>query len=451
MPRMVLVAFLQAQNCSNYPASWRHPDADSDFLTAGYYQRIARTLEDARFHLAFFDDRLAIPSSYSQSYEQTVRYGIRAVKLDATTVLTAMGCVTRHLGLGATYSTTYYEPFHVARVFATLDNLFGGRAAWNVVTSLNDAEAANFGRSEHLAHDERYDRAEEFMEIVNGHWGSWEPGAILADKHTGIFAVPGKVHQLDYTGRFLRSRGPFTVPPSPQGRPVTLQAGQSGRGRAFAGRWAEIVFVIQPAIAPAVHGYAAIKAAVAEAGRNPDDVKVTPAVYVVPAATRMEADEKLAAIERLGRPEDALELLSEALNFDFATKNNDEAFTDDELASMTGLRMVIDRVVSLSGTAHPTVAHFIRFSGRGTLREFPVFAGTAGEIADEMEQWLSAKAADGFVVAATHVPGAYADFARFVTPELQRRGLLHREYAGTTLRENLAAEISPACTEAAHR
>ena len=435
---MILVAFLQAQNCSNYPASWRHPDAASDFLSAAYYQRIARTLEAGKFHLAFFDDRLAMPSSYNHSFEQTVRYGIRAVKLDAATVLTTMGCVTERLGLGATYSTTYFEPFHVARVFATLDALFGGRSAWNVVTSLNDSEAANFGREEHLAHDERYDRAEEFMEIVTGHWDAWDADALIGDKANAIFADPSKVHQLDYAGRYLRSRGPFTVPRSPQGRPVILQAGQSGRGRSFAARWAELIFVIQPAMAAAVRSSAETRRAVAAAGRDPDAVKITPAIYVVPGETRTEAEEKMAAIEALARPEDSLELLSEVLNFDFATKGMDEAFTDEELASISGLRAIIDRVVTLGGKPNPTVRDFVRFSGRGTPREFPSFVGSPKDIADEMEAWIAAKACDGFVVCATHVPGAYEDFVRYVTPELQRRGLFRKDYTGTTLRENLA-------------
>lgn len=434
---MLLVAFLQAQNCSNYPGSWRHPDAAADFTSVEYYQRIARTLEAGKFHLAFFDDRLAMPSSYAGSHAQTVRYGIRAVKLDAATVLTAMGCATSRLGLGATYSTTYYEPYHVARVFATLDALFGGRAAWNVVTSLNDAEAENFGREEHLPHDLRYDRAEEFMEIVTGHWDAWAEGAIELNKATGIFADPAKVRRLDYAGNYLRSRGPFTVPRSPQGRPVIIQAGQSGRGRTFAARWAELIFVIHPTRAAAVRSYGEVKGAVELAGRDPNSANIAPAVYVVPGATRTEAEEKMATIEALARPEDALELLSEVLNFDFATKALDDPFSADELAGMTGLRAIIDRVVQLSGTPAPTVNDFIRFSGRGTVREFPTFVGSASDIADEMEGWLTEKACDGFVISATHVPGAYEDFVRLVVPELQRRGLFRRDYTGTTLRENL--------------
>jgi alkanesulfonate monooxygenase SsuD/methylene tetrahydromethanopterin reductase-like flavin-dependent oxidoreductase (luciferase family) len=171
---LTLIAFLQAQNCSNYARSWRHAESMPDFMTAEYYQRIARTLEDGKFQLAFFDDRLAMPDRYADDAAEALRHGIRVVKLDLVPLMTAMGLATRHLGIGGTYSTTDYEPFHVARVYATLDHLLGGRAAWNVVTSLNDSEAANFGQASHLEHDARYDRADEFMAVVLGHWDSRE-------------------------------------------------------------------------------------------------------------------------------------------------------------------------------------------------------------------------------------------------------------------------------------
>jgi len=204
---MTLIAFLQAQNCSNYVGSWRHPASMTDFLSPQYYQRIARTLEDARFDMAFFDDRLAMPEIYGNSPDLAVEHGIRSVKMDPTAVLMAMAMATSHLGLGATYSTTYYEPFHVARLFATLDHMTGGRVAWNIVTSLNDSEAANFGRSMHLEHDERYDRADEFVEIVEQMWTSWEPGALVVDKETGRFADPAKVHATQYQGKFFDVHG----------------------------------------------------------------------------------------------------------------------------------------------------------------------------------------------------------------------------------------------------
>lgn len=435
--QMTLVAFLQAQNCSNYPASWRHPATASDFLTAGYYQRIARTLEAGKFHLAFFDDRLAMPDRYGDDHAEAVRHGIRVVKLDLIPLLTAMGLATRRLGIGGTYSTTYYEPFHVARVFATLDHMVGGRAAWNVVTSLNDSEAANFGQASHPAHDERYDRADEFVEAVLGHWDTWEDDAILLDRARGVFADPAKVHRLAHRGRWFRTRGPFTVPRTPQGHPVLIQAGQSGRGRRFAARWGELIFVITPTRELAVASYREFKDEVARAGRDPGQVFVTPAVYCVVGETRTMAEDKAAYIEGLAHPLDALTLLSEVLNFDFASRGLDEPFSDEDLRSISGLQAIRDRVVRLSGKANPTTRDFVQHSGRGTVRELALFVGTATEVADGLEAWFTGGACDGFVLAATHMPGAYEDFVRLVVPELQRRGLFHRDYAGATLRENL--------------
>ena len=448
---MALVAFLQAQNCSNYPASWRHAATEPGFLTAEYYQRIARTLEAGKFHLAFFDDRLAMPDRYGDDFSVTVRHGIRAVKMDLVPLITAMGLATRRLGVGGTYSTTYYEPFHVARVFATLDHMLGGRAAWNVVTSLNDSEAANFGQEAHLGHDARYDRADEFMEAVLGHWDSWEDDAILYERERGIFADPGKVHRLNHEGRWFRTRGPFTVPRTPQGRPVIIQAGQSGRGRRFAARWGELVFVIYPDREVARKGYREIKQEVARAGRDPGAVRVMPAVYCVVGETKGMAEDKAAYIERLADPLDALVLLSEVLNFDFSTKNEDEPFSDAELAAISGLQAMRDQVVRASGKPHPTTRDFVEHSGRGTLREFPRFVGTPAEVADGLEEWFATEACDGFVLAATHMPGAYEDFVRLVVPELQRRGLFHRDYSGTTLRENLGLPRAPRGDWALHQ
>ena len=434
---MTLVAFLQAQNCSNYPASWRHPASSADFTTTRYYQRIARTLEKGKLHLAFFDDRLAMPDRYGDDFAESVRHGVRVVKMDPVAVLMAMGMATERLGLGATYSTTYYEPFHVARLFATLDHLVGGRAAWNVVTSLNDSEAANMGHPAHLPHDTRYDRADEFIEVVLGHWDSWEDDAIVLDREGGVFADPAKVHRLGHDGRWFRSRGPFTVPRSPQGRPVIIQAGQSGRGRQFAARWGELLFVIFPDLELARRGYREIKAEVARVGREPGQVTITPAVYVITAETKTAAEDKATLIEGLARPIDTLALLSEVLNYDFAARPIDAPFSDEELASLSGLQALRDRVVRLSGTRNPSTRDFIAHSRRGTLRELPLFVGSPSDVADRLEEWFHGGACDGFVIAATHVPGAYEDFVRLVVPELQRRGVFRTEYTGATLRENL--------------
>jgi FMN-dependent oxidoreductase (nitrilotriacetate monooxygenase family) len=225
MRQMALVAFLQAQNCSDFAASWRHPEARADSWSPEYYQHIARVLEAGKFDLGFFDDRLSMPDMYGRDHAHTVKHGIRCVKMDPLTILTVMGMATTRLGLGATASTTYFEPFDVARTFGTLDLMTHGRAAWNVVTSVNDGEAENMGQARHMEHDLRYDRADEFMEVVLGHWDAWEDGSLVIDKTSGRFADPSKVKRLDHKGPFFTSRGPFTVPRSAQGHPVVIQAG----------------------------------------------------------------------------------------------------------------------------------------------------------------------------------------------------------------------------------
>ena len=439
MRQMTLVGFLQAQNCTNLASSWRHPESRLDFTSADFYQDIARILEAGKFDLGFFDDRLSMPDRFGDDHHHTMENGIRCVKLDPVVTLTMMGAVTRHLGLGSTASTTYYEPFHVARLFQTLDHMSGGRAAWNIVTSLNDGEAANMGRDEMMAHDARYDRADEFVEVVVGHWNSWRDDTLVLDKASGRFADGDKVRRLSYRGNFLHSRGPFTVPRSAQGHPVLIQAGSSGRGKKFSARWAELVFVSYHDLASGQREYTAFKAMVAAEDRDPAQVKVATLCNPICAATKSEAEDKAALIQTLPLEIDALSLLSEALNFDFATKGMDEPFTDAEMESIQGLQAIRDRVVQLSGKKNPTTREFMHFSGRGRLAR--PWVGGPKEVADIMEQWFVEGACDGFVISATHVPGSYADFVRHVVPELQRRGLHRKEYSGSTLRDHLGLRV----------
>lgn len=435
MRQMALIGFLQAQNCTTLPASWRHPESRDDFITADYFQEIGRILEAGKFDLGFFDDRLAMPDMYMGDHAHTVEHGIRCVKMDPVTVLMTMGMATTHLGLGATYSTTYYEPFHVARVFATLDLMTGGRAAWNVVTSVNDNEARNMGLDKAVGHDLRYDRADEFLEIVLGHWDAWEDDALVVDKQSGLFARPEKVHRLDHKGKFFKSRGPFTVPRSAQGHPVVIQAGQSGRGRRFAAQWGELIFVHYPTLAGGKKSYAELKGAAAALGRDPEHMKIATLMYPVAAETQAEAEDKRALIEKLPNEIDSLSLLSEAINFDFATKGMDEPFTDEEIAGIQGMQAMRDRVLQDSGKPNPTVRDFMHYTGRGQLHQ--PWVGSGKEIADKMEEWFTAEACDGFVVGGTHTPGTFQDFVRFVVPELQRRGLFREDYSGPTLRDHL--------------
>ena len=436
MRQMSLVAFLQAQNCTTLPSSWRHPDARTDTYSPEYYQHIARVLEEGKFDIGFFDDRLAMPDMYGGDHAETVKNGIRCTKLDAVTCLMSMASVTKHLGLGATYSTTYFEPFHVARLFQTLDLMTKGRAAWNVVTSVNDNEAQNMGRESHIDHDIRYDRADEFVEAVLGHWDSWDDDAIVVDKENNLYAHPEKVRRIDFKGKYISSRGPFTVPRTPQGHPVVIQAGGSARGKQFAARWGELIFAGYRNREVGKVEYAALKSSAAEAGRNPDSMKIASLMYPIVAETKSEAEDKRAAYELLSNDMDQLLLLSEALNFDFAQKGLDEEFTDDEIQGIQGMQALRDRVIS-SGIKNPTARDFMRITRRGLLSDGNTIVGGPKEIADEMENWFHSPACDGFVVGPTHQPGAFEDFVKYVVPELQKRGVYRKEYTGTTLRDNL--------------
>ncbi len=435
--KIIMVGFMQAQNCSNYPASWRHHQSAGDFLTPDYYKRIARALEDGKFHLGFFDDRLALPDIYGADHKEAVKNGIRVVKMDPVPILATMAMSTKNLGLAATISTTYYNAFHIARTMMTLDHMTGGRAGWNVVTSLNDSEAFNMGAAGTIEHDRRYDRADELMTNIIDMWGAWDSDAILFDKENGVFADPEKVRSYDFQGEWFQTRGTFTVPPSPQGHPVIVQAGQSGRGRQFACEWGEVIFTIQNNVERGVQVRNEMREEAAQQGRDPDTIAICPAVYVTTGETQAIAEDKYAYVNNLAKPIDGLTLLSEVLNFDFATKGYDEPFTDEELGSINGLRGILDKVVRLSGKSNPTLKDFVDHSGRGTVHEAPHIVGDPKQVADELEKWFTEGAADGFVLFASHTPGAYEEFSRYIVPELQRRGIYHDDYAGPTLRGNL--------------
>jgi FMN-dependent oxidoreductase (nitrilotriacetate monooxygenase family) len=436
--QMSLVGFMQAGNTSVYAGSWRHPATEHGFLSAGYYQKLGRTLEDGCFDLMFFDDRLAMPGIYAGSVAEAVRLGARPVKLDLSVVLGLVAGATRSIGLGATYSTTYYSPFHVARTFATLDHLSGGRAAWNVVTSVNDGEAQNYGFDQVLDHDARYDRADEFLEATTGLWDTWDDDALVLDRAGGTFADPGKVHELGHDGEWFQVRGPLTVPRSPQGRPVLLQAGSSGRGRDFAARWAELIFTGDPNIDVARSHYKDQKERIAELGRDPEAVKMLPMAYTVVGESRAHAEEREQVfLNQLVDPKASLTLLSELMNHDFSGLELDDPITDELIASVSGIRGLVQNLRQHIGD---TVTLGDLAGHRATLLQGPRFVGTGPEVADQMEQWFEGDACDGFVIAATHVPGAYEDVVRLVVPELQRRGVFRQRYTGSTLREHLGLE-----------
>ena len=433
--QMALVGFMQAGNATVYAGSWRHPATEHRFLDAGYYQKLGRTLEEGCFDMMFFDDRLAMPGIYGGSVAEAVRYGARPVKLDLSVVLGVIAGATRSIGLGATYSTTYYPPFHVARTFATLDHLSAGRAAWNVVTSVNDSEAQNFGVDQILAHDDRYDRADEFLQATTALWDSWEDDALVLDRAAGIFADPDKVHTTDFEGSWFSVRGPLTVPRTPQGRPVLLQAGSSGRGRDFAAKWAEVIFTGDPSIEVARAHYTDQKSRIAEEGRDPDSVKMLPMAYTVLGESTAQAHEREQMfLNDLVDPVASLTLLSELMNYDFSGLALDTPITDELIESVSGIRGLVQNLRAHIGGAI-TLADLA--GHRATLLQGPRFVGTGPEVADQMEEWFDSGACDGFVIAATHSPGAYEDVVRLVVPELQRRRVFRDRYTGATLRDNL--------------
>jgi FMN-dependent oxidoreductase (nitrilotriacetate monooxygenase family) len=350
-------------------------------------------------------------------------------------VLGGIIAATSRIGVGATYSTTYYDPFHVARTFATLDHLSGGRAAWNVVTSVNDSEAQNFGLRRHLGHDERYDRAHEFLQAVTALWDSWEDGALIMDRESGEFADPARVHPVDHHGTWFDVRGPLTVPRTPQGHPAILQAGSSGRGREFAARWADIIFTADPGLAVARQHYTDQRDRIAAAGRDPDSVRILPMAYTVVGETQAIAEEKERLfLEAYVHPKASLALLSEVLNYDFAKHDLDDPVTEEMTEAASGIRGLADGVrrhLDREVTVRDLAAH------RATLLQGPRFVGTPERVADQMQEWFTTGGCDGFVLAATHLPGAFEEFVRMVVPVLRDRGLVRRDYTTRTLRGHL--------------
>lgn len=448
-PRQLhLAGFFSAGNVTHAHGAWRHVGATNDFLTGDYYKRIARTLERGKFDLLFLPDALAVEDSYGENLDTGVGLGGQgAIALEPTSVIATMAAVTERLGLGATVSTTYYPPYHVARIFATLDHLSGGRVSWNVVTSLNDSEARNFGVDEHLEHDTRYDRADEFLEVVRKLWTSWDDDALLLDKSGGRFADPKKVQYLDHRGKYLSVRGPLQVPRSRQGEPVILQAGLSPRGRKFAGRWAEAVFSISPNLDVMRATYQDIKANVAAAGRDPDKTKVFTAVMPVLGETESAAKDRLQYANSLVHPQVGLSTLSSHSGIDLSIYPLDTRYS--EIVGDLGNRQVPTMLQMFSATAGGDDLTLAELGSRyGTNVGFvPQWAGTAEQIADRLTEYFQAGAADGFIISAAYLPGTYDEFVDQVVPLLQERGVFREEYAGTTLREHLGVDV-PECWSA---
>jgi FMN-dependent oxidoreductase (nitrilotriacetate monooxygenase family) len=430
---MHLCGFLIAGPVVHSHAIWRNPKHPTDFLSLSHYVEIAKLLERGKFDFLFFADRLAIADRYGASHKTGIRHGDQdATRMDPMPVLGALAAVTTRIGLGATRSTTYDAPYNIAREFATLDHISAGRAAWNVVTSMNDGEALNFGNVAHLAHDERYDRADEFMEVTFGLWDSWEKDALVLDRTRGIYADPDKVHYLNHAGRWFQSRGPLNIPRSPQGRPVVIQAGSSGRGKAFAARWSEVIFALQPTLERMKVFKADVAAAVADAGRPADATKVLMAMMPFIGESRQEAEEKRDLHDSLVDPLVGLSTLAAHANSDFSSLPLEASV---EAVQSSGSQGNLAALKSIAAGASITIADAGRIYGRGVM--CPRFVGTAKDVAEQMADVVGSGAADGFVVSPAFLPDTFEDFVDAVVPILQQKALLRHDYRGNTLRDHL--------------
>lgn len=431
---MSLCGFLIAGPVVHSHAVWRNPAHETPFLSLDHYINIARTLDRGMFDLVFFADRLAVADRYGDSHEMGIRLGDQdATRMDPMPILGAMAAVTQHIGLGATRSTTYDSPYNIAREFATLDHISGGRAAWNVVTSMNDGEAQNFGAVTHLAHGARYDRADEFMEVSFKLWDSWDEDALVLDRAAGIYADPTKVHYVNHRGAWFQSRGPLNIPRSPQGRPLIIQAGSSGRGKAFAARWSEVIFALQPNLTRMKVFTADVRTALKAAGRPADASKVLMAVMPFIGATRAEAEAKRDLHDSLVDPRVGLSTLAAHANADFG--NLPLHATVNDIAD-TGSQGNLAALRSIAGDGSMTIAEAGRIYGSGVM--CPRVIGTAEEVADELIAIVDSGAADGFVVSPAFLPETFDDFVGAVVPILQRRGYLPAVRQSGTLRERVS-------------
>jgi len=355
-----------------------------------------------------------------------------ATSFEPFTLLSALSMVTENLGLIATGSTSFDEPFHVARRFASLDHISGGRAGWNIVTTSNPDAAKNFGLEEHLDHAERYARAREFYDVVTGLWDSWADDAFIRDVESGVFFDPDKLHTLDHKGEFFSVHGPLHVARPVQGWPLIVQAGGSEAGRQLAAETAEAIFAAQRTIDDGREFYADVKGRMAKIGRNPDHLKILPACLVVVGDSVEEAREKRAVLDSKVHLDSAIASLSISLGHDASTFDLDSPLPEipESNASKSGR----DRAIRMAEQENLTVRQLAqRMGGFSGL----AMVGTAETIADEMEEWIETSASDGFTIMFPFLPEGLDLFVDRVVPELQRRGLFRREYAGKTLRENM--------------
>ena len=412
-----------------HTGAWRYPGAfpDANFNFA-HIKRFAQTLERGKFDAFFMADHLAVLNMPLDALKRSHT----ATSFEPFTLLSALAGATEHIGLVATGSTTFDAPYHVARRFASLDHISGGRAGWNIVTTSNPDAALNFGLTDHMDHGERYRRAREFYDVVTGLWDSWADDAFIRDVEEGLYFDPERLHVLDHQGEYLSVRGPLNIARPIQGWPVIVQAGASDAGRQLAAETAEMVFAGGGRLAEMQAYYADVKGRAARLGRNPDHIKIMPGCLVVVGDTDDEAKKKRALLDSLVHPDSGIAALSIALGHDASRFDLDGPLPDipETNASKSGR----ERVIARARRDNLTVRQLAQISGGyGGL----AMVGTVKTIADRMEEFFFSGACDGFNIMFPWVPGGLDEFVDRVVPELQRRGLFRREYEGKTLRENL--------------
>ena len=414
---------------SIHTAAWRYPGAypDANF-NLSHIKRFAQTLERGKFDAFFMADHLAVLNMPIDALKRSAT----VTSFEPMTLLSALAMCTEHLGLIATGSTTFDAPYHVARRFASLDHLSNGRAAWNIVTTSNPDAALNFGLDEHMEHDERYRRAREFYDVVTGLWDSWAEDAFTRDQHSGLYFDPARMHVLNHKGEYYSVRGPLNIARPVQGWPVIVQAGASEAGRQFAAEVSEVIFAGAGGIEDARAFYSDVKSRMQQMGRDPDHLKILPGAFVVVGDSLDEAREKRARLDSLVHYDSAIASLSIALGHDASKFDPDAPLPEipESNASQSGRA----RAIALAKRENLTVRQLAQRLGGYAG---PGFLGTPQMIADQMEEWLTTRASDGFNIMFPYLPGGLDDFVDRVIPELQRRGLFRREYAGPTLRENL--------------
>jgi alkanesulfonate monooxygenase len=408
---------------------WRYPGAypDANF-NFQHLKRFAQTLERAKFDAFFMADHLAVLNMPIQALKRSAT----VTSFEPFTLLSALAATTERIGLVATASTTFDSPYHIARRFASLDHISGGRAGWNIVTTSNPDAALNFGIDDHMEHDERYRRAREFYDVVTGLWDSFAEDAFVRDVEVGLYFNPERMHVLDHRGEFLKVRGPLNIARPIQGWPVIVQAGASEAGREFAAETAEVIFSGAGSLAEAQRFRADVRGRAKKTGRSPDHLRVLPGALIVVGDTIDEARRKRALLDSLVHPDSGVASLSIALGCDASGFDLDGPLP--EIPETNASKSGRERFVSLARRDNLTVRQLAQIAGSfGGLS----FVGTAATIADQMEEWLLADGCDGFNVMFPYVPGGLDDFVDAVIPELQRRDLFRREYEGKTLRENL--------------